>query len=224
MSELAGPAQVLARGEPLPPFDIHCPLMSLPLAFGTCLDTIPADVPYLRTPSDRLERWRARLPSSNPVCVGLVWTGKSSNLSNRVRSIPFENLEPILCLPCIQFVSLQKDLPTEDAERLRSHPNVISLGPELNDFADTAAVISQLDLIVSVETSVAHLAGAMGKPVYIPLAEPPDWRWLLGREDSPWYPTARLFRQRKAGNWAEVIQRIAQAISTRAASIMRQHT
>jgi tetratricopeptide (TPR) repeat protein len=213
MSELVGPVQVLARGEPLPAFDFHCPLMSLPLAFGTLVDTIPADVPYLDAPADRLELWNARLPRSRLLLVGLVWTGKSSHRTNTIRSIPFERLDPILSLPGIQLVSLQKDMPAADAASLRAYSGIIDLGADLRDFADTAAVVSQLDLIISVETAMAHLAGAMGKPVYIPLADSPDWRWLLTREDSPWYPTARLFRQQQPGNWSDVIRRIVDAIA-----------
>jgi tetratricopeptide (TPR) repeat protein len=212
MAELVGPAQVVALGEPLPAFDFHCPLMSLPLAFGTRVDSIPADIPYLRPPADRVQRWNDRIPGSC-LRVGLVWCGHLSHRANSIRSIPLERLDPIQSLPGIQLVSLQKDMPAADAERLQAHSGIIDLGAELSDFADTAAVVSQLDLIISVDTAIAHLAGAMGKRIYIALADPPEWRWLLGREDSPWYPTARLFRQREAGKWGDVIRRIADAVA-----------
>jgi len=213
MLELDAPVEVLARGEPLPPFEFHCPVMSLPLALGTRVDAIPAEVPYLRAPADRLERWNARIPKSESLRVGLVWCGSNHGRADR-RPIPLERLVPILSIPEVQFVSLQKDIRSSDAEALRSHAHIIEIGNELDDFADTAAVVAQLDLVVSIDTALAHLTGAMGKPVYILLPDPPSWRWLLDREDSPWYPTARLFRQREPGAWDDVVSRVAQAIGS----------
>jgi tetratricopeptide (TPR) repeat protein len=213
MVELDAPVEVLARGEPLPPFEFHCPVMSLPLALGTRVDAIPAEVPYLRAPADRLEQWNARLPKSASLRVGLVWRGSNHGRADR-RPIPLERLVVLLSLPGIQFVSLQKNIGRADAEALRGHAQVIEIGNELRDFADTAAVVAQLDLVVSIDTAVAHLAGAMGKRVYILLPDPPSWRWLLDREESPWYPTARLFRQRKPGDWDHVVSRVAQAIGS----------
>jgi tetratricopeptide (TPR) repeat protein len=213
MLELDAPVGVLARGEPLPPFEFHCPVMSLPLALGTRINTIPANVPYLRPPADRREHWGTRIPKSESLRVGLVWCGSNHGRADR-RPIPLEQLTPLLSLPGIRFVSLQKNIRSADAGALRRHSQIIEVGNELRDFADTAAVVAQLDLVVSIDTAVAHLAGAMGKPVYILLPDPPSWRWLLDREDSPWYPTARLFRQRTPGDWNDVVSRVAQAIGS----------
>lgn len=204
LTGLSGVDVVVARGEPLPPCDMHCSLLSLPLMFGTTVDTIPADVPYIRPTADRYEKWRKRLPQGL-VLVGLAWSGSQASIRDHQRSIPFEQLAPVLTVPGIQFVSLQKDVRTADACALRQHSEVIDFGEDIKDFSDTCAAIAQLDIIISVDTAVAHLAGAMDKPVWILLPHIPDFRWLLGRDDSPWYPSARLFRKTDTGNWGEVI-------------------
>jgi tetratricopeptide (TPR) repeat protein len=206
---------IFAEGEALPPFDLGCPLLSLPLAFGTTLATIPANVPYVQPDAERVVRWQARLPASASLRVGLAWSGNPAHKNDRRRSIAFKHLAPLLAVPGVQFISLQKEPRPSDAEALRRSP-LIDLAVELNDFADTAAVVASLDLIISVDTAVAHLAGAMGKPTWILLPFSPDWRWLLERDDSPWYPTARLFRQPRIGDWASVIASLAGELRRRA--------
>jgi tetratricopeptide (TPR) repeat protein len=201
---------VLATGAPLPPFDLHCPLLSLPRLLGTTAATIPADIPYIRPPPERLEAWRAWLPHDAPL-IGLAWSGHPANSKDHDRSIPFAQLAPLLRVPGVRFVSLQKDVRASDAAAFAGCTGVIDLRARLNDFADTAAVIAGLDLIITVDTAVAHLAGAMGKPVWVLLPAVPDFRWLLERADSAWYPSARLFR--KSGDWDEVVARVARELA-----------
>jgi tetratricopeptide (TPR) repeat protein len=208
-SLLAGLAgAVFAEGETLPHCDLRCPLASLPHAFRTTLATIPSDVPYLRAADPLAARWNARLPPSGPLRVGLAWAGNPAHKNDRRRSIPFACLAPLLAVPDVRHVSLQKDLREADGEALRSTPQVIDLAAELADFADTAAVVANLDLVITADTALAHLAGAMGKPTWILLPFSPDWRWLIDREDSPWYPTARLFRQPQIDDWTSVVARV----------------
>ncbi len=202
---------VVNRGRPLPAFDLHCPLLSLPLAFGTGLDTIPARVPYLDAPEARRARWKARLPRAERMRVGLVWSGRDR--PDPGRSMALAQLAPLLDLPGVQFVSLQKDVRDSDEAALRARPGLLHLGQALADFADTAAVVEQLDLVISIDTAAAHLAGALGKPVWILLPFLADWRWLLDRDDSPWYPTARLFRQDGPQRWDAVVARVRDALA-----------
>jgi tetratricopeptide (TPR) repeat protein len=211
LARLAGPAQVLAQGDTLPPFDFHCPLMSLPLAFHTTLETIPAAAPYLTADPVRADAWRARLGSAPALRVGLAWSGRPTHRNDTNRSIPLVELAPLLESGA-SFVSLQKELRACDQETLAAFPALRHYGDLLQDYADTAALIDCLDLVITVDTSVAHLAGALGKPVWILLPFDPDWRWLLGREDSPWYPTARLFRQARLRDWGSVILRVRDAL------------
>jgi tetratricopeptide (TPR) repeat protein len=215
LSGIAGIAQIFARGQPLPRFDLHCPLMSLPLAFGTALDTIPADIPYIRAPADRLAQWRARLGAPRTLRVGIVWAGSAVHKNNHNRSIAFDRFRALLSAPDIEFVSLQNELDAAEAAALGRQANVMPLGGELRDFADTAAVVSLLDLVVSADTAMVHLAGALGRPVWALLPFSPDFRWLLGREDSPWYPTARLFRQPRFGDWQSVLTRVKDELGAR---------
>ena len=211
LAQLPGVAGVFDRGAPLPPYDFHCPLMSLALAFGTTLATIPAAVPYLRAPPGHVERWRARLgPRSRPR-VGLAWSGSTTLRNDRNRSIPLALLAPLRLLP-IDFFALQKDVRPGDADALRSGPPIAAYGDELADFRDTAALVELMDLVISVDTAVAHLAGAMAKPAWVLLPWSPDWRWLLDRTDSPWYPTARLLRQSQPGDWEGVVARLAREL------------
>jgi Flp pilus assembly protein TadD len=203
----------VAPGDPLPSFDIQAPLLSLPHLLRTRIDTIPADVPYIRPRADRVEAWRDRLPRGKALTVGVVWAGGKDFAGDRNRSIAIQQFEALFDASGISFVSLQRDLRDGDAERLRQWPDVRHFGEQLTDFADTAAVISMLDLVISVDTSVAHLAGAMAKPVWILLPLVPDFRWLLGRSDSPWYPTARLFRQPKHGDWESVLANVKAALT-----------
>ena len=198
---------VIASGQPLPAFDLHCPLLSLPLAFGTRPETIPAAVPYLAAPEQRVASWRGRLPAQGRR-AGFVWSGQRSHNNDSNRSIALARLVPLFQDSPLQCFSLQSDLRGADQETLRDLPNLIHLGAELRDFADTAAVISLLDIVISVDTAVAHLAGALGKPVVILLPYAADFRWMRGRDDSPWYPTAELLRQPAFGDWDSVIVRL----------------
>jgi hypothetical protein len=214
LAQVEGVRQLIGRGEPLPPFDCHCPLLSLPLAFDTRSDSIPAQVPYLRSEPERVGAWRRRLGDGKLPRVGLAWSGSATHLNDTNRSIPLEDFARVVC-PEAQFVSLQKDVRAADERVLIGRRDVRHLGSELQDFADTAAVIELMDLIVTVDTAVAHLAGAMGKAVWILLPFNPDWRWLLDRDDSPWYPSARLFRQTAHGDWSEVVARLSVELRAR---------
>ncbi len=196
---VAGIDQVVARGTNLPPFDCHIPLLSLPGIFKTVEETIPSPMPYIAPPASLQAKWRERIPVSADLTVGLVWAGNPGHKNDRNRSIPPELFSTLLSVPGIRFFSLQKDLELAGA---------IPLGLEFTDFADTAAAIANLDLIISVDTSVAHLAGAMNIPVWTLLPFNPDWRWMLNRTDTPWYPSMRLFRQAESKNWQPVMEQV----------------
>ena len=211
----------LTAGDAPPAFDLHCPIMSLPHAFGTEIATIPANVPYLHPLTDRVAHWRRRLPAAANCRVGLVWAGSAGFEGDRQRSIPFAKLGALTATPDITFVGLQRELPADDVAAVGALPGLIHIGPELRDFADTAAVISLLDLVIGVDTAVVHLAGALAKPVWVMLPFSPDFRWLLDRTDSPWYPTARLFRQSRRGDWANVIARVRDGLASFAPSLAR---
>ena len=207
MRRLAGPAQVLANGEPLPAFDAHCPLLSLPLAFGTSLETIPAPVPYLTSDPALREAWRRRLGPAGRRRIALVWAGNSANGTDLRRSMPLASAAALLGLDA-EIIGLQMEVPARDEAALAAMPGLRMVGPDCPGMEPTAAVVSLMDAVVTVDTSMAHLAGALGRPVFVLLAQPCDWRWMLRREDSPWYPTARLLRQRVRGDWDEVIARL----------------
>jgi tetratricopeptide (TPR) repeat protein len=207
-----GVDQIIARGDALPAFDFHCPLLSLPLAFATELATVPANVPYLQSQAEQAAKWRGRLPQSGRMRVGICWAGNREHASDRGRSIPLDRFASILSASGLDFVSLQKEVGPAQAAALRDH-GVFQLGQEFVDFADAAAVIAMLDLVISVDTAVAHLAGAMGKAVALLLPFSPDFRWMLNRTDSPWYPTVRLFRQSTLGDWDEVIERLREELA-----------
>jgi tetratricopeptide (TPR) repeat protein/glycosyltransferase involved in cell wall biosynthesis len=213
---LGGASQVVARGEPLPLFDLHAPLLSLPHLLGTTLETVPAEAPYLRAAPDRADAWAEyldRAVEATGLRVGLVWAGNPDHKGDRHRSMSLGALAPLARVPGVQFVALQKGAGAAQAEAPPDGMTLTNLGPLLADFADTAAVLEQLDLVITVDTSVAHLAGALGRPVWVLLAFAPDWRWLRQRDDSPWYPTARLFRQERHGDWEGVLARVASALS-----------
>jgi tetratricopeptide (TPR) repeat protein len=212
VSSLVGVPQVLSTGDALPEFDVHCPLLSLPRAFNTALETVPAQTPYLRAPPERLAKWSARLGPKHGLRVGLIWSGNPAHHRDQARSIELSALTPLLDVPAT-FFSLQKDIRPADAAMLAAHSEVIQIADDLVDFSDTAAVMTQLDLIISVDTSTVHLAGALGRPVWILLPYLPDWRWLLDRDTSPWYPTARLFRQDETRGWDSVIPRVHTALA-----------
>lgn len=208
LSRVAGVAQVVGRGEELPAFDVHCPLMSLPHAFGTELDTIPADIPYVTADPDRVRKWTDRLPATGARRIGIAWSGNPLQANDRNRSIGLRRLAGIFAAGDFEFVSIQKELRADDADVLRGHARLLHLGDELADFADTAALMSLLDLVITVDTSVAHLAGAMGRPVWVLLPFAADYRWMHDRADSPWYPTARLVRQPAIDDWENVVDRV----------------
>jgi tetratricopeptide (TPR) repeat protein len=212
MTTIANLSAVVATDEPLPAFDIHCPLMSLPLAFATEVSTIPATVPYMWPPAERLEKWKNRLPQASRLKIGIVWAGSAAHSNNHNRSIALTQFSRILSTPDLQFVCLQKDVSATEREVLRSNRRVELFDDEIADFADTAAIIAMLDLVVCVDTSVAHLAGALGRPVWVLLPFSADYRWMLDREDSPWYPSARLWRQPGIGDWDSVLERVQQEL------------
>ena len=205
---LAAPVEVVSRGCALPDFDMHCPLLSLPLAFSTALSTIPSATPYLRATPEAVTDWRTHLGPSNRRRIGLAWSGRTAHTNDRNRSIPLNSIMPLLDGIDATFVSLQRDVRPADAELLRERSDVLHFQNDLKNFADTAALIANLDLVISVDTSVAHLAGALAKAVWVLLPYIPDWRWLLDRDDTPWYPTARLFRQDQTRQWEPVIMQV----------------
>ena len=208
LEKLPGVSQCLpVTTETLPAFDMHCPMCSLPLAFGTRLDTIPS-VPYLPAPdAARVQAWETRLGPRTKLRVGLVWSGNPKHGNDHNRSIPLLMLAPLLDTDAT-FVSLQKDPRADDRTLLRERTDILDLTADLTDFVETAALISCLDLVITVDTSVAHLAGALGCPTWILLPFVPDYRWLLDRDDSPWYPTVRLFRQTETREYGSVVERV----------------
>ena len=247
--------KVIARGEPLPNFDVHARLMTLPGIFGSTPEEVPNQVPYLAVDEERVERWREVLEetrgrgdtetrgeeqadddqaasafvSASPrprvsashsptLRVGLVWQGSTAHKGDRFRSIPLELFKPLSQIPGVQLVSLQKGYGCEQIEKLRE-VNILEWGDPSDTTAeallDTAAVMKCLDLVIAVDTSVCHLAGALGVPVWVAMPLANDWRWLTDREDSPWYPTMRLFRQKRLGDWQEVIQRMVESLEDR---------
>jgi tetratricopeptide (TPR) repeat protein len=214
---LNGAAQVVAAGEALPAVDFQCPLLSLPERFGTDLASIPANLPYLTPEATAVARWRGEIGDAPALKVGLVWAGNAKHQNESQRSLELERLMPLFELPRTSWFSLQVGERAGDLARLPAG-NIVDLSRGLTDFAETAAAIANLDLVVAVDTSVVHLAGALGRPVWAMLAFAPDWRWLLGREDSPWYPSVRLFRQARPGDWDSVIARVREALAIRAAS------
>jgi tetratricopeptide (TPR) repeat protein len=203
-----------------------CWMASLPYVFGTELSDVPGTIPYLNAPPDRRAAWRERLHQqigSECPRIGLAWAGNPDNTADWRRSLPLSALEGLAALPGIQLVSLQKSVPEKDRPAFAAW-GLVDFGDAMDDFAETAAMIANLDLIVTVDTVIAHLAGAMGLPVWTLIYEPCDWRWMTQREDSPWYPTMRLFRQPKAGAWEEPIARLTAELRRLAApaSALRQ--
>lgn len=204
-------------GEPLPPFDVHLAIMSVPFVLGVTLGTIPAAIPYLSADPERVEKWRDRLPAG-AFRIGIVWQGKAGVSIDRGRSYGLAHLAPVARIPGVTLVSLQKGYGLDQLDSLPDGMRVETLGPDFDAgadaFLDTAAVMQHMDLIISSDTSVAHLAGALGRPVWVPLKLSPDWRWLMEREDSPWYPrNMRLFRQRQPGDWPVVFERLATEVA-----------
>jgi tetratricopeptide (TPR) repeat protein len=221
MARLAGGARIIARGEPPPSFDVHCPLGSLPLALRTEPDSVPAQIPYLSADDASLAKWSARIGTLARPRIALAWSGNSNHYNDRNRSLPFARLAPLFASPSGQaidgkgarFVSIQRDVRGEDAPVLAAESRVMHVGGDLQNFTDTAAAIALSDLVISADTAVAHLAGAMGRPLWVLIPFAPDWRWTLNGEASPWYPTARLFRQTALGDWDGVIAHVAAELS-----------
>ncbi|HTQ78203.1 MAG TPA: tetratricopeptide repeat protein [Burkholderiales bacterium] len=212
MRDTRGATQIAARGEPLPAFDLHCPLPDLPLAFGTTPDRVPPPL-SMTPPAEIAARWAQRLAPLPRPRVGIVWGGNPAFARDRSRSIDLERMAALLPEVGAQFVSLQKEV--SDADRaVLAHHGIPHTGPEQRDFGDAAALVAQMDAVVSVDTAVAHLAGNMGKPVFLLLASAPDWRWMRGRDDCVWYPRHRLYRQPGSGKggWDEPLRRVAAAL------------
>jgi Flp pilus assembly protein TadD len=202
---------VIAAGEPAPACDLQVSLVSLPLAFKTRLDTIPAVVPYLRPVREKVERWRTRLnDGTKGVKVAVATSGRKSYKHEARRRVAVCDLH--LLAQHADLYLVQKDLSPEDREYLRANGNIRYLGDEITDFTDGSAIVENMDLVITIDTSLGHLAGALAKPVWLLLSDVPDWRWMLERCDSPWYPTARLFRQRRAGSWDDVLGDVLQAL------------
>jgi tetratricopeptide (TPR) repeat protein len=231
LSRVDGVASCHARGEPLPAYDVHCPLGSLPLALKTEPASIPADIPYLHADEAHIEKWRAAVSALPGRRIALAWAGHARHANDRNRSIDVRLLEPVLALEGISFIAIQRDLRAGDGEFLARHPRVTHLGSQLNDMADTAGLLQNVDLLIAVDTSVVHLAAAMGRPVYVLLPFSPDWRWTLPHDPekwapvfgqdhapekadrSPWYPQARLLRQPAPGDWRSVIAAARDALA-----------
>ena len=209
---LEGVAEIVIAGEPLPSFDCHLPLMSLPLMFETTLKTIPANIPYLAAEPVDVEVWQRRLGPATAFRVGLVWFAKQSQVLNRKRSCRLELFAPLLAVPDVEFFSLQVGLGVEQLAEGGSDFSIRDLTGHITDFADTAGFIANLDLVITIDTAVAHLAGALGARTWVILPHVAEWRWLFQREDSPWYPTMRLFRQPVQGDWPSLMNNVAAAL------------
>ncbi len=216
MQSVPGVDQWIPRGQMLPPFDVQCALLSLPAILGATAASIPRQVPYLAAQPRLVEKWREALSPLAGFRVGIVWQGSPTFLRDGVRSIPLVEFEPLARVPGVQLIALQKGPGEEQLSRLAGRFSVAQLGDDIDQstgtFMDTAAILTQLDLLISSDTSTVHLAGALGLPVWVALGRVPDWRWLLERSDCPWYPTLRIFRQRQPADWSEVFCEIAAAL------------
>ena len=213
----AGIDELMALGDVAPAFDVHTPLLSLPHILGTTLETVPAQVPYLEADAKLVEHWRSELAPIAGFKVGIAWQGSPYYRFDRLRSVPLDELAPLAAVPGVSLISLQKGFGSEQVAALEGRFNIVDLGPRLDEssgpFLDTAAVVKNLDLVITSDTALPHLAGALGAPVWLATPFAPDWRWLLERDDSPWYPTMRLFRQQRPGDWRHVFQSMAAALA-----------
>ena len=214
LSRLDGVTAVVARGEAPPPFDVHCPLGSLPLARKTELPVVPAPIPYLSADHAHLQKWSARIKKLPHPRIALAWAGNPAHDNDRNRSIALSALAPLLAMPA-SFISIQRDVRSADVAQLAATAQLTHLGGELADLNDTAGVLAMCDLLITVDTAPAHLAGAMGRPVWVLVPFAPDWRWMLDGEITPWYPSARVFRQSALADWNAVIARAAAALQSR---------
>jgi Tfp pilus assembly protein PilF len=208
-----GVDEVVCVGSSLPEFDCHAPVMSLARILGTTLETIPAEVPYLASEPALVEHWRAEFEGVRELKIGVVWQGNPVHNKDRERSFRLAQIEPVARVPGVRLFSIQKNFGLDQLETLPAGISVTDLGSRLDDFVETAAVMKHLDLVISVDSSPAHLAGALAVPVWLVLPSVCDWRWITSREDTPWYPTMRLFRQRHFGDWDEVFDRVSSALS-----------
>jgi tetratricopeptide (TPR) repeat protein len=214
LQNVEGIQQVFKCGESLPEFDMHCPLLSLPLVFRTTLESIPVKIPYIIPDNTLFRKWRDRIHNDNSkLKIGLVWAGRPEHKNDNNRSCSLEVFSLLLHFEDITFYSLQKGNAALQTRNPLKGIRIINFTDEIKDFSDTAAFIENLDLIISVDTAVAHLTGALGKPVWTLLPFVPEWRWLLNREDSPWYPTMRLFRQPAPGDWNSVMKTVSEELN-----------
>jgi tetratricopeptide (TPR) repeat protein len=205
LADMTGADTVVTLNDPPPDAALVCAMMSLPLAFGTQVSTVPCDVPYLRTPPEYLTLWQTFLGARSRPRIGVAWSGRQHL---PLRSMPLAALAPLLGRPDFEFHALQQEIPQVDRDWLAANPLLIDHSAELKDFSDTAALVEQMDLVVTIDTAVAHLAGALARPVWMMLPFSADCRWLLNRQDTPWYPTARLFRQKRNGDWDGVVAEV----------------
>ena len=222
LAHCPGIERLMPHGDAPPEIDLHVPLLSLPRLLGTTLENVPADGPYLDAEPDLVEAWRHRLGAYPGLKIGIAWQGNPKFRLDRVRSLPLAQFAPLASVPGVHLLSLQKGLGREQLAAPERRFPVTDLGGQLDEttgaFMDTAAVMKNLDLVITSDTSIAHLAGALGVPVWVALNVVPDWRWLLDRDDSPWYPTMRLFRQTRLGHWEDVFHCMAEALRERLAS------
>lgn len=213
LRNIEGASEVISMGDPLPQYDLHSPLMRLPLAFKTSLETIPSTTPYLKPDAESVAKWTARLGPADRLRVGLAWSGGTLLANDQNRSIPLQRLSPLFQLP-VDWICLQKEIRDPDRAELARLRGLRHFDEAIDDFSDTAALTELCDVVISVDTVVAHLAGALGKRLWLLLPFGPDWRGLIDREDSPWYPTAKLFRQPALGDWDSPIERVKRAIES----------
>jgi hypothetical protein len=211
VERLKGIDEIVLRGQVPPPFERHCEMMSLPMAMKLQTSQLPGPMPYVKPLPGRTRRWKPRLADIQGLKVAVVWAGRSNHFNDRNRSMNLSQFAP-LGMEGVTFLSVQKGFRVEEAKAPPASMNFIDLGPTIEDFEDTAAIFSLVDLVISVDSSPIHLAGAMGRPVWVLLPFMPDWRWLMHRSDTPWYPSMRLFRQTTQGDWPGVMARVAEAL------------
>ena len=217
LSTAEGIEAIVEPNEPIPPFETHIPLASLPHVLRTRLETIPGGVPYLRAENSRVEAWKQRFSRNDRLNVGICWQANPKFAADRFRSVNLRQFEPLLRVPGVDFYGLQILHGREQMSELPKDVNFEDIGEELYSetsvLTEAAAAFEALDLIVTVDTAICHLAGALGRPTWVAISLVPDWRWLMGRDDSPWYPTIRLFRQVSHGGWDDVFRRLAKALT-----------
>ena len=216
LQSVGGIDELVGHGEPLPAFDCYAPIASLPHLFGATVETIPAATPYIRAETALIEAWQARLDEWPGMRIGIAWQGNPKSMAERGRSIPLAQFAPLGEVPGVRLIVLQKHHGRDQLDAAHGDIPLIDLATELDTgddgFIDTAALMMKLDLIITSDTSIAHLAGAMGRPVWVGLRKFADWRWLVDRDDSPWYPSMRLFRQAELDDWTSVFAAMAQAL------------